>query len=296
MIRACLRTVACAFVLLCTAVLPVTSVSANQGPPIAANYEASDTVLILGAVPQEIPPFVEAMAAPEQKMMWGIPYWEGEIAGQRAIVAITGIGKTYTASTATLFITQFSPRLVLMSGTGARVNSELRTGDVIVATTMYEHDYGSLTREDMVYRPFNGPNNGAELENGFSPPTSLLALAEEAIATYDAPQVTANNATYQIAVRRGVVSSSDLFGVTEQRIENLRSRFNTDIMEMESAPLAHICVTLGVPCIVVRAGSNVAQEAPNDDYLRLGPIAARQAALFSLHLLTYLEDAGKAAP
>jgi adenosylhomocysteine nucleosidase/futalosine hydrolase len=35
----------------------------------------------------------------------------------------------------------------------------------------------------------------------------------------------------------------------------------------------------------VRAGSNLAQEAPNDDYLRLGPIAARQAALFSLHLL-----------
>jgi hypothetical protein len=32
----------------------------------------------------------------------------------------------------------------------------------------------------------------------------------------------------------------------------------------------------------------VAQEAPNDDYLRLGPIAARQAALFSLHLIDYL--------
>jgi len=40
--------------------------------------------------------------------------------------------------------------------------------------------------------------------------------------------------------------------------------------------------------LIVRAGSNVAQEAPNDDYLRLGPIAARQAAYFSLHLLKYL--------
>jgi len=43
-----------------------------------------------------------------------------------------------------------------------------------------------------------------------------------------------------------------------------------------------------VPFLVVRGGSNVAQEAPNDDYLRLGPIAAKQAALFSLHLLKSL--------
>jgi hypothetical protein len=56
-----------------------------------------------------------------------------------------------------------------MSGTGARINQQLRTGDVIVAGTLYEHDYGSLTRNDMVYRPFNSPVNGAEVENKFSP-------------------------------------------------------------------------------------------------------------------------------
>jgi len=57
---------------------------------------------------------------------------------------------------------------------------------------------------------------------------------------------------------------------------------------MESATLGQVCQTLGVPYLVVRAGSNVAQEAPNDDYLRLGPIAANQAALFSLYLLKTL--------
>ena len=102
------------------------------------------------------------------------------------------------------------------------------------------------------------------------------------------PQVTANGATYTVAARRGVVASSDLFGVTAQRIETLRTRFKTDIMEMESAPLGHVCETLGVPYLIVRAGSNVAQEAPNDDYLKLGPIAAKEAARFSLHLLQYL--------
>jgi adenosylhomocysteine nucleosidase len=251
-------------------------------------YTPSDKILILGAVPQEITVFVAAMKDAEKKELWGIPYWQGHIEGKPVIVAITGIGKVYTGMTTTLFLTQFNPRLVLMCGTGARINQQLRTGDVIVATDLYEHDYGSLTHNDMVYRPFNSPVNGAEVENRFSPPDSLLKLADQAIATYQGPQVTANGATYQIKVRRGVVSSSDLFGITQQRIDSLRTRFHTDLIEMESAPLGRVCQTFGVPYLVVRSGSNIAQEAPNNDYLRLSPIAANQAAYFSLHLLKYL--------
>ncbi|MEO1658024.1 MAG: 5'-methylthioadenosine/S-adenosylhomocysteine nucleosidase [Pseudomonadota bacterium] len=261
---------------------------AGQAPATPTHYEPTETILILGAVPQEIPPFIEAMADAEKKSLWGVPYWQGTIHGKPVVVAITGIGKTFTGATSTLFIHEFEPRLVLMSGTGARINRDLRTGDVIVANVTYEHDYGSLTQDGMVYRPFNGPNDGAEMENGFRPPKELLSLADEAIASYEGPEVTANGATYTVKARRGVVASSDLFGVTERRITLLRDDFNTDIMEMESGPLGHVAEMLGVPFIVVRAGSNVAQEAPNDDYLRLGPIAARQAALFSIHLLEYL--------
>lgn len=273
--------IACAF--MSTAF--VSTAQAQHAPAAPVHYEPSDIVLILGAVPQEIPPFIDAMEDAEQKTLMGVPYWQGTIHGKPVVVAITGIGKTFTGATSTLFITEFKPRLVLMSGTGARINQSLRTGDIVVATMVYEHDYGSLTQDGMVYRPFNGPDDGAEMENGFAPPPELLAIADAAMETYDGPTVTANGDTYAVTVRRGVVASSDLFGVTQRRIDLLRDHFKTDIMEMESGPLGHVAVMLGVPFIVVRAGSNVAQEAPNDDYLRLGPIAAEQAALFSVHLL-----------
>jgi adenosylhomocysteine nucleosidase len=261
---------------------------AAEAPAAPTHYKASDLIVILGAVPQEITVFTAAMGNPPKELLWGIPYYRGKLSNKNVVVAITGIGKTYTGMTTTLFITQFKPRLVLMSGTGARISSDLRTGDIIVATTTYEHDYGSLTAAGMVYRPMNSPDNGKEVENAFSPPQVLLSKADAALASYRGPQVTANGETYTVKARRGVVSSSDLFGVTQQRIDQLRAMFHTDIMEMESAPLGHVCETLGVPYLIVRAGSNVAQEAPNDDYLRLGPIAAREAAKFSLHLLGYL--------
>jgi 5'-methylthioadenosine/S-adenosylhomocysteine nucleosidase len=261
---------------------------AGEPPAEPAHYKATDTIVILGAVPQEITLLTEAMGNPPKSALWGIPYFRGKLDGKNVVVAITGIGKTFTGMTTTLFIREFKPKVVVMSGTGARINPALRTGDIIVATVTYEHDYGSLTRTGMVYRPMNGPMNGNEVENAFSPPTAMLAIADRAIASYRGPEVTANGATYHVSVRRGVVSSSDLFGVTQERIESLRSLFHTDIMEMESAPLGHVCETLGVPYLIVRAGSNVAQEAPNDDYLRLGPIAAREAARFTLHLVKFL--------
>jgi adenosylhomocysteine nucleosidase len=261
---------------------------AGEAPAEPAHYKATDTIVILGAVPQEITVLTEAMGNPPKSDLWGIPYYRGKLGGKNVVVAITGIGKTFTGMTTTLFIREFKPKLVVMSGTGARINPALRTGDIIVATVTYEHDYGSLTRTGMVYRPMNGPMNGNEVENAFSPPGAMLAIADRAIASYQGPEVTANGSTYHVSVRRGVVSSSDLFGVTQERIESLRSSFHTDIMEMESAPLGHVCETLGVPYLIVRAGSNVAQEAPNDDYLRLGPIAAREAARFTLHLVKFL--------
>src|ERR1700737_2513056 len=152
--------------------------SAVEAPSAPTYYKPSDVIVILGAVPQEITVFTAAMGNPRKQTLWGIPYYRGKLEGKNVVVAITGIGKTYTGMTTTLFITEFKPRLVLMSGTGARINPELRTGDVIVATTTYEHDYGSLTAKGMVNRPMNSPGEGKEVENAFSPPASLLSKAD----------------------------------------------------------------------------------------------------------------------
>src|ERR1700676_5555337 len=171
-----------------TCLLLASGAWAAEAPAAPTQYRPSNVIVILGAVPQEITVFREAMGNPPKRLLWGIPYYRGKLAGKQVVVAITGIGKTYTAMTTTLFITEFKPRLVLMSGTGARINPELRTGDVIVATTTYEHDYGSLTSGGMVYRAMNSPDNGREVENAFSPPRALLAKADAAMSSYHGPE------------------------------------------------------------------------------------------------------------
>ncbi|CAF2481418.1 unnamed protein product [Rotaria sp. Silwood2] len=255
-------------------------------------YDAKDIIVIFGAVPQEITLLVNALEMSEKKQLWGIPYWQGKLHGQSVVIAITGIGKTFTAMTSTLFIKNFQPRLVLMTGTGARINQQVRTGDIIVATHTYEHDYGSLTTDkDMVYRPMNSPDDGTEVINEFKPSATMLGLAQKSIESYPPQTIFIDeNISYDNSVRFGVIASSDLFGVPQTRIDLLRNHFKVDIMEMESAPFGHVCQTFGVPYLIVRSGSNIAQEAPNNDYLRFSPIAALEAAKFLLHLIKFLDS------
>lgn len=265
--------------------LSVTGAFARPSTPV---FGTTETILILGAVPQEITVLTDALVGGEQDQLFGIPYWRGSLHGKPVIIAITGVGKTYTAMTTTLMLQEFRPRFVVMTGTGARINPNVRTGDVIVAAIANMHDFGSLNSERMEFRPLKGPVDGNSVANKFEVDEASLAVAGAAIADYEPQSIVADELRYENYVRTGIVSSSDLFGVPAQRIATLREQFKTDIMEMESAPFALVCQTFGVPYLIVRAGSNLAQEKPNTDYLRLGPIAAREAAKFTHHLLKYL--------
>jgi nucleoside phosphorylase len=56
-------------------------------------------------------------------------------------------------------------------------------------------------------------------------------------------------------------------------------------MEMESGSVAQVCWYLRTPFICIRGGSNRTQGRPDNDYRRLSPFAARQAALFAVSLV-----------
>ena len=119
---------------------------------------------------------------------------------------------------------------------------------------------------------------------------ALLALAQKVIATYRPPSETVAGVTYQTKVRTGIVVTSD-----EGHQADVAEAFHADLNEMESAAFARTCDILGVPCIVVRGGSNKPPVNGKDDdqsgyqgYRHLSPIAARDAALFGVHLIKYL--------
>lgn len=247
--------------------------------------------LILSAMPSEIRLFHLRMTARRRGRVACFPYVAGRLNGRNVVTAVTGVGVTNGAMVAALFIAAFRPSEVVVSGTGSRVNPRVRTGDTIISTKTIHHAAGSLTDRGMVYRPVRGPLAGQMTHWYFRPDARLLRLARHAIRRYVAEPVTVAGETYLPSVRAGVVSASDLFGVSAAKIRDLRAKLNPDLMEMESAAIAQVCAQLGVPHIVFRAGSNLTQPKPGSDYRRLGQTAAAAAARWTIHFVGCLEAA-----
>jgi 5'-methylthioadenosine/S-adenosylhomocysteine nucleosidase len=213
----------------------------------------------------------------------GYPYLRGRLGKRAVIVSVTGVGITAAAMTAALFVHRFRPSELVFTGSGARLNPELRTGDIIISARTSHHNAGNWTESGMVYRKVRGALKGQMTPYEFRPDPKLLKIARDAIRDFPQKPITVQGKTYEPTVRVGRVCSGDVFGVTRQKIKDIREKLGADLIEMESSAAAQVCWQLGVPHLVIRSGSNRAQPNPGEDYRALGQIAAHQAARFTAH-------------
>lgn len=239
--------------------------------------------LILSAMPSEIRLIQAQLRQRKTGRLACFPYVTGVLRGRPVVTAVTGVGVTNGAMVTALFVHHFRPAEVLVSGTGSRFNPRLRTGDTVISTKTIHHAAGNLTDQGMIYRKVRGPLPGQMTSWFYRPDKRLLRLARAAVAGYTAEPVTVNGETYVPRVLTGVVTASDLFGVSDAKIADMRAKLKPDIMEMESAAIAQVCSQLGVPHLVFRAGSNRTQSNPGEDYRKLGQTAAAAAARWTVY-------------
>ena len=243
----------------------------------------SPVTLILSAMPSEIRLIQSQLKQAKLGTLACFPYVTGILLGRRVITTVTGVGVTNAAMVTALFVHTFNPAEVLVSGTGSRFNPRIRTGDTVISTSTIHHAAGSLTSTGMVYRKVRGPLAGQMTHWAYKPDARLLKLARASIAGYVAEPVTVDAETYRPTVLTGVVTASDLFGVSDEKIADMKTKLNPDIMEMESAAIAQVCTQLRVPHIVFRAGSNRTQSNPGTAYRKLGQTAAAAAARWTVY-------------
>jgi adenosylhomocysteine nucleosidase len=264
-------------------IIPGIPVAPRRAPGPAANV-----ALVLGAIPQEAELVEWALLGKGKGSLKGFPYFEGMIGGRRTVVAVTGIGKTNATMITALFVGHFRPRFVIMTGTASRINPSVRNGDVIIGSSVCNHDFGSLgANYSMEYFGAEGPL-GDSCPIRYPADSGLLAAAMRAIKGHEAEVAVHQEPPYLPRVRLGRITSGDQFGIPAQRIADILRQLRPDLMEMESGSVAQVCWYLRTPFICIRSGSNRTQNSPDNDYRKLSPFASRQAALFTVSLLREL--------
>ena len=252
---------------------------------------AAPTTLVIGAMPSELVPLRARLSGKKTGRLASFPFETGRVSGRQVVTVVCGVGVTNGAMVAALFAHHVGPREVVVTGSGSRFNPDIQTGDVVISKRTIHHAAGSLTDSGMVYRKVRGPLPGTMTPFAYKPDPRLFRIAKAAIREYSPEVVRVDGRSYTPRVLPGIVTASDMFGVSRAKIADMRAKLAPDIMEMESAAIAQVCWQLGVPHIVFRAGSNRTQSDPGEDYRRLGQIAAASASRWTMHFLGALERA-----
>jgi 8-oxo-dGTP diphosphatase len=192
----------------------------------------------------------------------------------RVAIACTGKGTAAATVGAERAIATFAPRALLFTGVAGALRDEIRLGDVVVATKIYE--YGS----------------GKEGADGWNArPTAWPAPHElEQLAAYVARQGSWRDGLGDVSVHFAPIASGDavIASRTGHLAERLRRHYNdAAAVEMESAGAAaagHL--HRGVPVLAIRGISDLAdtgkQVADADGWQ---PRAAAHAAAFTCALV-----------
>ncbi len=256
---------------------------------VAAEQPLSPLAL-LGAFPEELAWLDNQVVSRQEHIILGHKFVTGQLAGQEVILTLTGVGKVNAAATTVLLLDHFLPRAVIFSGVAGNLNHNLQPGDVVISQRTVQHDLGDATPSGIENFGVRNPATGVRNPVFFAADSVLLRRTREAVPEVQMERTLPDSSGRIPLVVEGVIATGDLFISSTPAKVDLRRRLNADAVEMEGGAVAQICYQIGVPCLILRAISDHADEHASDDFERYYLTAARNANRVALKLVESLKD------
>lgn len=254
---------------------------------------AEPITVVLGAQTREVAALREELRDRQDHKILGLPFWEGRLAGRRVVVAKMSAGKVNAAMIATLAIEHFRPAEVLVTGIAGGLHPDLAPGDLVIARQTVQHDMVRHGDSGVEYRGARHPVTGRRASAFLDMPTTLVAIAQQAAARVSfIPLVGDDRRTspHLVRVITGIVATGDAFVESESKRRELREQLNADCVEMEGGAVAQVCYTLGVPCLVIRCMSDMADQTAMADLEAFADAAALNSARLVYAIVDLLHD------
>jgi len=244
---------------------------------LAPGARAQPVVGVLG-ITREIAPIEQRLTEVREVTVRGYVFRVGKLAGQSIVVGRSGAGKVNAAIITTLLIGEFKPRAVLFSGTAGAIDPALRPGDVVIGTSVAQHDAGSQTSDGIRLRGLRNAVTG-EIDPIVVPaPDLLLALARRSAKDLRLPPIRIDNEEHQPRIVEGVIVTGDVFVSDEVRRETLRRTLDATAVEMEGGAVVQTCRQFNVSCLVVRGITDRADGGAQSSYDTFLAAASEHAA------------------
>lgn len=218
----------------------------------------------------------------------GYVFRDGTLNGQRVVVGRSGAGKVNATIVTTLLIDHFTPAAILFSGTAGAIDQGLRPGDVVIGTTVAQHDVGAQTSNGLRRTGTRNVVTG-EMEPVLIPaPPSLVAIARQSAQGLNLPPVKTSDGTRVPRIVEGVIVTGDVFLNDAERRDEMRRSLGASAVEMEGAAMVQTCRQFKVSCLVVRSVTDAADSQASSSYSQFIATASDNAAALVAAIISRL--------
>ena len=214
---------------------------------------------IIAAMKVEIDALKQLLSAAQTERISGMEFVRGCLCGREVVCVQCGIGKVNAAVCTQTLILKYSPELVINTGVGGALDPSLKICEVVVGEYAVQHDVDTSALGD---------------EPGMVSTVNIIKFPLDNLNALKLMDVLKNEG---IAARRGGIATGDAFVDSKNTKQRIAEQFGCAVCDMEGAAIAHACYLNSVPCEIVRAVSDGADEGAKLSYTEFAALAAQNS-------------------
>ena len=231
---------------------------------------------IIGAMDIEVMLLKEKMENTSVRTIAGMEYCEGTLQGMPAVIVQCGVGKVNAALCVQALCDCFGVTHIINTGVAGSLCADLDIGDMVVSTDAVYHDFDChVINSDYIVGQVPG------MDVWMFPADEKLRYCAYCAA------VTAHPGH----CRLGIVASGDQFVCDRAQKQKIVEDTGALCTEMEGAAIAHAAWRNHVPCVVIRAISDKADDSAEMDYPTFEAIAAKTCSQVTQSLAKQMKEA-----
>lgn len=195
---------------------------------------------IIGAMESEVALLKIAMENVTVTQYFDKEVFEGKLFGKDIVLVKCGIGKVNAGAITLGLIDRFSATHIINTGIAGALHPLLKIGDIVISTEVLYHDVDVT---------------GAGYKIGQLPGIDLSFAADERLVN-----LALTPHTKKGIIKKGIIATGDQFISQSEKKKWIHSTFDALCVEMEGAAIGHMASSAGVPFVIIRCISDLAEE------------------------------------
>ena len=205
------------------------------------------TVAIIGAMDCEIEKLQELMKEIEIINHHELTVYVGKIDETKIILAKSGVGKVNAALNTQYIIDKYTPNCIINTGVAGGISDKLCVGDIVIGETLVQHDFDASAL---------GYAKGY-MCTGIQPDKPTLFYSDKDLISKFEFAMT-NSQIKDTTIHKGTIATGDTFLSSSEKKQELKQLFNAVAVEMEGGAIAQTANKNHIPCLIIRAISDLA--------------------------------------